>query len=150
MKNKDAAFTAKLWYKLINKSSTYELIEMNGKFECPICKDNVKNVKMHFEKKLACGQKIDIDHFEPIHAEFKKEKRNYQIQRSKAKSKDEDSQNFIKKRNAATQKSQAKSKDIDQQKFIEKRNTATQKSEAKSKDIDKQKFRNKKNTAKQK
>ena len=63
VKEKEKLFTATLCYKLEQKQLTDCIKQVNGKFECPICKDKVKNVQIHFEKKLGCYEKIEKVHF---------------------------------------------------------------------------------------
>ena len=154
VKEKEKLFTATLCYKLEQKQLTHCIKQVNGKFECPICKDKVKNVQIHFEKKVGCGEKIDKVHFIKSHAEFRKQKRNYQnqIKGQKAKiiAKQTNPSYFIEKNKEAARKSQAKSKDKNKESYDNKHNEAARKAKAKSKCEDKESFNNKNNEANRK
>ena len=52
----------KIAYKLRGSMIEKSILEENGKFECPICRLWVKNIKLHFNKNL-CINKIDANHF---------------------------------------------------------------------------------------
>ena len=45
---------------------------------CPICKEKVKNLFLHFKRKLNCGAQIDLEDFELAYQQFKKEKTTQQ------------------------------------------------------------------------
>ena len=141
VKGKERAFSATLCYKLKNKASTHSIPEINGKFECPICTDKIKNVQIHLEKKIRCGQKIDLEHFITNHAEFKKQKWNYQnqtkVQKAQEKAKCENKESFDNKNKEAARKSKEKSKCEDKEFFDDKNKEAARKSKAKSKCEDK-------------
>ena len=38
--------------------------------ECPFCKLGVKNIKLHFDKRLECAKNIDMVHFSKSHYEY--------------------------------------------------------------------------------
>ena len=124
----------------MNKASTHSVKELYGKFEWPIYKDKVKNVQIHFEKKLECGKKIDLEHFIKIHDEFKKLKRNFQnrikVQKAQNKAKFENNRSFDAKHNEASRKSKANLKGEDKKYFDDKTNKASRKSKAKLKGED--------------
>ena len=60
-------------FKLRNRKTEFPVKEVKDKMECPICGDVVKNLQIHFEKKIKCGNKIDLDHFVVIYQIFKKQ-----------------------------------------------------------------------------
>ena len=46
--------------------------QMQGKMKCPICKAMVKNVNLHFQRRLECGNNVDMAHFQSNFQEYKK------------------------------------------------------------------------------
>ena len=44
-----------LYFKYKRKSKEIMIEQMQGKMKCPICKAMVKNVSLHFQRKLECG-----------------------------------------------------------------------------------------------
>ena len=66
---------AKLSYRLKNKKKENAITEVNGKGICPFCQTLVKNINLHFSKKLDCESKIDKVHFKTIFADFTKRTR---------------------------------------------------------------------------
>ena len=71
-------------------SEEFPLKEIDGKMECPFCKIVVKNVKLHFVKRIECGEKVDKDHFLPNFDQHKKRKdlENNRIRKQKFKERD--------------------------------------------------------------
>ena len=52
-----------LFYRFKGCQEQQNLMEMNGKMECPICKLMVKNLQLHLNK-TPCFNRVDMDHFE--------------------------------------------------------------------------------------
>ena len=81
-----------LCYQLKNKSKESPIKVIGDKMECPFCKIVVKNMKIHFERKFECGNKVDIGHFSTIFVQYKKrndqEKNRLYQQRYKEKDPD--------------------------------------------------------------
>ena len=61
-----------LFYRMKNMSKEFPIKEVDGKMECPFCKTVVKNVKLHFEKKIDCGKEVDKEHFLLIFEQYKR------------------------------------------------------------------------------
>ena len=61
-----------IYYRLKNKSKESPIKIIDGKMECPFCKILVKNMNIHFERKLECGNKVDTDHCSINFAQHKK------------------------------------------------------------------------------
>ena len=135
---KEKSFTATICYKLKNKASTQFIKELSGKFECPICKDKVKNVQLHLKRKERCGHKIDLEHFTTNHVEFMNKKRNYQNrinnQKAKQKAKNMNPMSFNEINKEAARKSKAKSKFEDKESFDDKKQEGCKKIKIKSKE----------------
>ena len=64
-------YKIKICYRLRGSMIDKFLSEIDGKFQCPICKLLVKNIQLHFHKNL-CINKIDADHFEISFDHYKK------------------------------------------------------------------------------
>ena len=62
-----------LLYKMKNKSEEQSIKQIGGMMECPICKVPVKNVSIHFERKVECGKRIDLVDFSNKFEVYKKE-----------------------------------------------------------------------------
>ena len=65
-------FIENLFYKLKNKSNIHKINNVEGKMECPFCKILVKNIKIHFERKIDCGNKINMAHFIQTYVAYEK------------------------------------------------------------------------------
>ena len=44
----------KLSYKLKSKAPIHQIVEVEGKMECSICTDVIKNIQKHFQNKSYC------------------------------------------------------------------------------------------------
>ena len=62
-----------LCYRLKNNTKELPIRQIDGKMECPFCKIVVKNVSIHFERALQCGDKIDKNHFTTKFHQYKRE-----------------------------------------------------------------------------
>ena len=103
------------------KATKYAIEEINGKLTCPICGVAAKNLQLHFQRKIECGDKIDLNHFTPIHEEITKHRRdtknNEKTKKYQKKVKDENPEAFNTKANAANKKSQKKAQDENPEAF---------------------------------
>ena len=62
----------KIYFKYKNESNQ-SIIELDdGKMMCPICKAKVKNVAIHFDRNLECGNNIDLTHFKINFEKYKR------------------------------------------------------------------------------
>ena len=43
------------------------------KMECPFCRLAVKNLQLHFSRKVECGEKVDMNHFSNRFETYRKE-----------------------------------------------------------------------------
>ena len=87
-------FVENLFYKLKNKSKSYKIRNVEGKMHCHFCKSLVKNIKIHFERRLDCGNQIDMAHFAQAFEAYakmkKKETKKRENQRARNKRKEMD------------------------------------------------------------
>ena len=83
-------FVENLFYKLKNKSKSYKIRNVEGKMHCPFCKSLVKNIKIHFERRLDCGNQIDMAHFAQAFEAYAKMKKKRNKEKRKSKSKKEE------------------------------------------------------------
>ena len=68
--NENKFQTTQLCCRLKNGKQTNIVREDDGKMQCPICNDFLKNIKLHFTRKIECGAQIDLDNFLNIIQEF--------------------------------------------------------------------------------
>ena len=61
-----------LCYRLKDSPAEFPIKQLDGKMECPLCKIVVKNVNLHFERTLKCGNKIDRQHFSTNFHQYKR------------------------------------------------------------------------------
>jgi hypothetical protein len=152
--NREDITRGKLCYRLRKKNEIFPIKDVNGRMECPICKKNFKNVKIHFERVKQCGQSIDISHFLQIYEEYRKESDKERIriknENYQKKQREIDPDAFKQKANEADQKYKKKQKALNPDDFKQKANEADQKYKKKQKDINPDSFKQKANVALQK
>ena len=71
--NNECNTIPQLCYKLKGQIMENVVKEENGNIKCPICEEMVKNLLLHFKRKLNCGTQIDLEHFELTYQQFKTE-----------------------------------------------------------------------------
>ena len=123
-------------YKLKNSREENNIRAVGNKMECPFCQDKIKNLLIHFTRKLDCGDKINMGHFSK---EFNDYKKNLvKIRKLKWKEKNLTS---VKLGNLeATKKYQQKKKDADKDAFDKENLENVKKCQQKKKDADKDAF----------
>ena len=109
---------------------------------CPFCKMEVKNIKLHFDRKVECGGHIDMVHFSESYGEHLKIF-NREREKLKRKRNLENDPNFYKK---AMERSRAKQQAEDPIKHKERQQEARKKQLAAGPDFEKKRTRSKKKT----
>ena len=61
-----------LCYRLKKIRKDFPIKEINGKMQCPFCKVEAKNLKLHFERNPECEKNIDMVHFLESYHEYMK------------------------------------------------------------------------------
>ena len=129
-----------LYYRLKNSKQNNNFKEIDGKIECPICRICIKNIQIHFQRKLECGAQIDMDHFNIAHEEFRKEnikKRKTQLKaNNRQKHKTADPEAFRLNHNEEQAKTRKKQKAADPEAFKKNINEEQAKKRKKQKTAD--------------
>jgi hypothetical protein len=140
----------KLCYKLKNKEKEYSIQEADGKMECPICRTLIKNVQLHFYRRIDCGDKVDMDHFTQIHEEYRKQNNRERDKIKKLKQKEANPEAFKFNHNKAQQKTREKQKEANSEAFKLNVNKAQEKTRERQKEANTEAFKDKHNKAQQK
>ena len=89
--------------------------------ECPFCRVIVKNVQLHFNRKIECGDKIDLDHFLQIFEKYRRQadKQYNKVANEKAqkKKKEANLEEFNLNNLEAVKKAQKKKKEVNLEAF---------------------------------
>ena len=129
---------SKLTYRLKNSTEEKFIKEVNDRRICPFCISLVKNIKLHFDRKSDCGNKIDTDHFNKMHTHFlslkRRNQKNISDQKRKKRLKSENLAAFKWKNNEAVKKTQEKKKLEDINKYRDENNRAAARSKNKMKE----------------
>jgi hypothetical protein len=145
---------ANLYYRSVNKSSEYPIREVDGKMECPFCGIAVKNVNIHFQRMLNCGDKVDMGHFSNIFEEYRilkaRNRNRIKAQNFISRKKQTEPESFRLKTNAAERKKKAKQREEDPEAFRADTNAAQRKKKEKKKKADPEAFRANANAAERK
>ena len=75
-----------IYFKYKNVSKEIIIEQADGKMQCPTCKDMVKNLNLHFLKRLECSNNIDLVHFQSNFEEYKKRRYKQDTKERKEKS----------------------------------------------------------------
>ena len=111
--SKHDTYIDNLCYRLRDTNKEFLIKEVDNKMECPFCKILVKNVKLHFEKKLECGNRIDKDHLSTKFEQYQKMNLRKQNQMRQQKFKEKDQEKYKK----AQEQARKKRKEEDPEKY---------------------------------
>jgi hypothetical protein len=108
--------------------------------ECPFCRLAVKNLQLHFSRKVECGEKVDMNHFSNRFETYRKEMNKIRDREKKKKQKEKDPITFKLNRNERAMKAKQKQKEADPESFNQSNNEAAKKSQKKRRDISPESF----------
>jgi hypothetical protein len=118
---------------------------VNGRMECPICKKDFKNVKIHFERIKKCGNSIDIcnclQKYEEYRKEYDRNRIRLKTENYRKKQKEHNYDAFELKPSTAEQKYKKKQKEVNPDAFKLKANATDQKYKKKQKDVNTDAFK---------
>ena len=112
-----------LFYQLNGKSKNYKIQDVEGKMKCPFCKTLVKNIKIHFERKLDCGNEINMAHFVQTFETYQKGRVKEANRMKQQRLKEKDPAKFKQAQDEARQKR----KEVDPAKYKEDQKEAREK-----------------------
>ena len=146
--------TTTLSYMLKDESRGKIAIRDNGKMKCPFCKIIVKNILIHFTRKIGCGEKIYLDNFLTIYEDFdeqrKRAKNREKTNKYNNKKRHENTEDFLNQNAKAAEKYKNRKKQENKDEFLKQNAKEVEKYQRGKKQNDLKAFKEDHNAAKKK